>query len=206
MPNKPNAQSSQRRRPYMAVQHETDLTRRSEVRPQRETLLVVTNGERTECDYFEALRKEPWVVVTLRTKFENGAPDDVVALAVRIRQGDEYDKVWAVCDVDEYEVSLAIQQAKNGAIDLALSMPSFEVWLILHISEKCPRFNDATQASAFLKQLLPSWDKTNLRFSDFQNGIADAFRRAKSRGEPPDDNPSTAVWRLIEVLEGKLTE
>jgi hypothetical protein len=47
---------------------------------------------------------------------------------------------------------------------------------------------------------LPSWDKVILRFSDFKDGIADAIQRAKSRGEPPVDNPSTAVWNLIELL------
>jgi hypothetical protein len=200
MASKAQAQTAQRRRPYMAVQHETDLTRQSDVRPQRDTLLVVTNGERTERDYFEALRREPWVVVALRTKFEGGAPDDAVARAVQIRQGDDYDKVWVVCDVDEYDVSLAIQNAKDGAVDLALSMPSFEVWLILHISERCPRFNNASQADEYLRKLVPSWDKTNLRFSDFKDGIADAVERAKKRGEPPEDNPSTAIWRLVETL------
>lgn len=200
MASKAQAQTAQRRRPYMAVQHETDLTRQTDVRPQRDTLLIVTNGERTERDYFEALRREPWVVVALRTKFEGGAPDDAVARAVQIRQGDDYDKVWVVCDVDEYDVSLAIQNAEDGAVDLALSMPSFEVWLILHISERCPRFNNASQADEYLRRLVPSWDKTNLRFSDFKDGIADAVERAKKRGEPPEDNPSTAVWRLVETL------
>ena len=200
MPNRSQARPARRRRPYMAIQYETDLRRRNNVRPQRETLLVVTNGERTERDYFEALRSEPWVVVVLRTKFERGAPDNAVTRAVQIRQGDEYDKVWVVCDVDEYDVSLAIEHAKDGEVSLALSVPSFEVWLILHISEKCPGFNNGDQAGDYLRGLLPSWDKTNLRFSDFKEGIADAVERAKKRGEPPVDNPSTAVWRLVEVL------
>jgi hypothetical protein len=184
----------------MAIQYETDLRRHSNVRPQRETLLVVTNGERTERDYFEAIRSEPWVVVALRTKFERGAPDHAVTRAVQIHQGDDYDKVWVVCDVDEYDVSLAMEHAKNGEVDLALSVPSFEVWLILHISEKCPSFNNAEQADDYLRGFLPSWDKANLRFSDFKDGIADAVERAKKRGGPPVDNPSTAVWRLVEVL------
>jgi hypothetical protein len=184
----------------MAIQYETDLRRHSDVRPQRDTLLVVTNGERTERDYFEALRSELWVVVALRTKFERGTPEDAVIRAVQIRQSDDYDMVWVICDVDEYDVSLAIQYAKDGTVDLALSVPSFEVWLILHLSEKCPSFNNAEQASRYLRRLLPSWDKTNLRFSDFKDGIADAVERAKSRGEPPLDNPSTAVWRLVELL------
>jgi hypothetical protein len=184
----------------MAVQYETDLTRRRDVRPQRLTLLIVTNGERTERDYFEELRGETWVVVALRVKFERGDPDNTVVRAAQVRQDDEYDKVWVVCDVDEYDVSGAIQHAKDGAVGLALSMPSFEVWLILHLSGDCPAFNNARQADDYLRSLLPSWDKVNFRFSDFKNGIADAVERAKKRGEPPEANPSTAVWRLVEVL------
>jgi hypothetical protein len=198
--NKSEVGSVQRRRPYMAVQYETDLTRRRDVRPQRLTLLIVTNGERTERDYFEGLRGEPWVVVALRVKFEKGTPDNAVVRAVQVRQDDEYDKVWVVCDVDEYDVSGAIQHAKDGAVGLALSMPSFEVWLILHLSENCPAFNNARQADDYLRSLLPNWDKINLRFSDFKDGIADAVERAKKRGEPPEANPSTGVWRLVEVL------
>jgi hypothetical protein len=200
MASKRQAQPVQRRRPYMATQYETDLTRKSDVRPQRDTLLVVTNGERTERDYFDALRSEPWVVVVLRTKVERGAPDDVVALAVQIRHSDDYDKVWVVCDVDTYDVSQAVQRAKEGAVDLALSMPSFEVWLILHISDNCPGFNNAQQADDYLRKLLPSWDKRSLRFSDFKDGIPAAIERARKRGEPPEANPSTAVWRLVELL------
>src|SRR5690348_13501812 len=109
MADKPKAGAVQCNRSYRLVHHETDLTRRIDVRRQRETLLIVTNGERTECDYFEGLRKEPWVTVTLRTRFHSGEPDDVVALAVQIARSDEYDKVWAVCDVDEYNVAPAIQ-------------------------------------------------------------------------------------------------
>lgn len=197
---KSKAGDVQRHRSYRPVHHETDLTRKTDVRRQKETLLVITNGERTECDYFEGLRKEPWVTVTLRTRFHNGEPNDAVTLAVQISQSDEYDKVWVVCDVDEYDVSLAIQRSREGEIDLALSVPSFEVWLILHLSIKCPGFNDAVQAGQYLAKLLPKWDKANLRFADFRDGVAPAIQRAKSRGEPPADNPSTDVWRLVEFL------
>lgn len=201
MAGKPKKKGVQGRPAYVAFQHETDLTRRIDVRRQRETLLVVTNGERTESDYFDGLRREPWVAVTLRTKFQAGAPNEVVARARQICQGDEYDKVWVVCDVDQYDVSTAIQQAADGAVGLALSVPSFEVWLILHLSDKCPSFNDGPQADQYLRQkLLPSWNKGSLNFSDFRAGVADAVQRAKTRGEPPADNPSTAVWRLVELI------
>ena len=85
----------------------------------------------------------------------------------------------------------------------ALSLPSYEIWLILHLSAGCPRFNNATQVGRHLKKLLPGWDKTGLKFSDFRAGVPEAVVRAKRLGEPPDANPSTAVWRLVESLRNQ---
>jgi RloB-like protein len=107
-----------------------------------------------------------------------------------------------VCDVDEFDVRTAIvEAAAHDDVELALSQPCFEVWLILHLKSGCPGFNDATQAGAHLKKVLPHWDKTALRFSDFSGRrVLEAVDHAKGLGEPPDANPSTAVWRVIESL------
>jgi hypothetical protein len=162
---------------------------------------VVTNGVRTEVDYFDALRKEPWVTADKVTvKFESGEPIAVLLRAAKIRGDNAYDEAWAVCDVDEFATEAAIAVAAEREIELALSRPCFEIWLILHVSEGCPRFNNAAQVGRHLKSLLPNWDKTGLRFSDFCAGVFEAVGRARRLGEPPDANPSTAVWRLIESL------
>jgi hypothetical protein len=101
--------------------------------------------------------------------------------------------------VDEFDVSSAIRKAGQAdGIDLALSAPCFEVWLILHKSERCPGFNRASQADRHLRKLMPSWKKERLSFSDFSADVFTAVERARNRGEPPEANPSTAVWRIIE--------
>lgn len=180
---------------------ETDLGRRVDTREERWSVLVVTNGNRTEADYFEALKKESWVIADkVKVKFEHGEPAAVVLRAARIRDDNAYDKAWVVCDVDDFDVKSAITDATVRKVGLALSVPSFEVWLILHLSDGCPGFNKATQVNAHLKKILPGWDKTALKFTDFRDGIFDAVTRAKHLDEPPDGNPSTAVWRLVESL------
>ena len=162
---------------------------------------MVTNGIRTEVDYFDALRKEPWITADKVTvKFESGEPIAVVLRAAKIRDDNAYDEAWAVCDVDEFATEAAIAAAVQREVELALSLPSFEIWLILHVSEGCPGFNNAAQTGRHLKSLLPNWEKTRLKFADFRSGVFDAVVRAKRLGEPPDANPSTAVWRLIESL------
>ena len=85
-------------------------------------------------------------------------------------------------------------------MELALSQPCFEVWLILHLKPGCPWFANAAKVGEHLKKILPRWDKAAIRFSDFSAGVLNATDHAKSLGEPPDANPSTAVWRVIESL------
>ena len=180
---------------------ETDLRRRVDTRQERRSILVVTNGVSTEVDYFDALRREPWVTADkVKVKFESGEPAAIVLRAARIRDDNAYDEAWAVCDVDEFDTKVAVATATERGVELAFSLPSFEIWLVLHLSASCPGFNSATQAGRHLKSLLPSWDKTGLKFSDFRAGVFDAVLRARRLGEPPDANPSTAVWRLIESL------
>lgn len=200
MAGKSRTRSSPRRLVGKRIKYETDLRRRTSVREQRRTVLVVTNGQRTEVDYFDAVRREPWVNVTLRVRFEGGAPRALVIRAATLRNVNDYDNVWVVCDVDEFDVSSAIQDAKDTAVGLALSMPSFEVWLILHWTHRCPRFTNAAQANARLRRYVPTWDKSNLNFDDFRDGVMLAVERAKRLGEPPQANPSTGVWRLIECV------
>lgn len=189
-----------RRRNY-GFKHETDLTRLSNIREEGRSVLIVTNGERTEVDYFNGMKQEPWITATkVIVKFEAGEPAAVVVRAAVIRDDNDYDEAWAVCDVDEYDVTSAVTNANKHQVELTLSVPCFEVWLILHLSERCPGCNNCAQADRFLARLLSGWDKTALRFSDFRDGVFDAVARAKRMGDPPDANPSTAAWRLVESL------
>ena len=94
---------------------ETDLTRRVDLRPQRKTFLIVTNGERTEVDYFNALRREPWITAgKVLVRFEAGEPAAVVRYAAALRAQDDYDEAWAVCDLDEYDGTRALKDAASG--------------------------------------------------------------------------------------------
>jgi hypothetical protein len=189
--------------------HETNLTRRIDIKEQRRTVLILTNGERTERDYFSAIRIRGLARAEniLIVKSQRGSPFDIVRSAAAMRDSSEYDNAWAVCDVDEYDVQAAINLSSTADVNLALSQPCFEVWLILHKTASCPRFNNAKQASATLRKYVTRWDKRSLKFADFAGGIDLAVVRAKQLGEPPTVNPSTAIWRLIVDLgvtsEGK---
>ncbi len=94
----------------------------------------------------------------------------------------------------------AARLAEQCGVEVALSQPCFEVWLILHKKDCRKTFQNAKEAERALLKILPSWNKSNLRMEDFWDDIEVAIRRAKALGDPPDDNPSTSVWKLMEFL------
>ncbi len=183
------------------VGRETDLTRRSGVRDQRWSVLVVTNGERTERQYLEELRREPWVRADkVLVVCQRGDPEAVVKAANTRWDRDQFETCWAVCDVDQFDATSPSRLAKEFGVGLLWSNPCFEVWLILHLAACQTYFENARQAEAKLKKLVPSWDKRRLDFADFRDGVHSAVSRAQQLGECPTANPSTDVGRLIEHL------
>jgi hypothetical protein len=197
------------RQPTLRNRHnfrrETDLTRLSNIRDEGRSILIATNGKNTEMAYFAGIKEEPWITATkVVVKFLSGDPAEVVLRAAAMRDENDYDEAWAVCDVDNYEVTAALADAIQRQVELTLSVPCFEVWLILHLSESCPGFNDCPQADRCLRKLLRGWDKTDLKFADFRDGIFSASVKAKRLAQPPAANPSTAIWRLVESLSRPL--
>jgi hypothetical protein len=180
---------------------ETNLTRRSNNREQLRSVLIVTNGKCTERQYFEAARREPWVRVgKITVLFKAGSPVDVVNSAATNRDRDQYDECWAVCDVDEFDVTKPAHLANTHGVRLTWSNPSFEVWLILHKAQCSTYFDNAAKVGERLQKLIPGWDKTRLDFAAFRDGVDIAVDRAKKLDEAPRGNPSTEVWQLIEAL------
>jgi hypothetical protein len=168
---------------------------------QRRTVLVATNGESTEKTYFSELKHEPWVQQRVVVVVEKGSPLSVVKGAARRRDRDDFDEAWAVCDVDEFPTGPAISQAKSDDVRIAWSNPCFELWLLLHKAAHGAFIADAKAAEKLMRQCIQGWKKSDLDFAEFRDSIEDAVQRAKSLGTPPDKNPSTAVWQLIEALK-----
>ncbi|MDA0634816.1 RloB domain-containing protein [Nonomuraea sp. MCN248] len=98
------------------------------------------------------------------------------------------------------KVLAVIQQSSANA---CLSTPSFEAWLIMHHEDCLRPFQSADEAKRKLKTIVPSWSEGGTRFSDFSHGVRDAMRRARkidSFGESVLKNPSSNVWRLVDLL------
>lgn len=179
---------------------------RSKPRRGSRTVLVYCGAVRTERDYFEGLKGAYHrSTISIIVRGAGIAPDQLVrsAAAYRDRKPDSYDEVWCVIDVDELDVSAAVLEAGKRGVNLAISNPCFELWLLLHHAEctaYCSGYADVVRR---LKKHLRAYDKARIRFADFADGVADAIRRAKqldAAGEDWQKNPSTSVWRLVEQI------
>ena len=103
----------------------------------RDEFLILTNGKRTEKNYFEAVRSNYKSIFKISVKFMNDDPVALVDHAIGMKNA--RNRVWCVFDKDEFptdSVEPAIKTAKDNGIGIAFSNMAFEVWLIDHF-EKC---------------------------------------------------------------------
>ena len=133
--------------------------------------------------------------------------------------GIEPSELWMVVDRDKQNVSekqldSIIEKCNKEGYNLALSNPTFELWLLLHHKNaneytydvliendkvnKKRRFIDKE-----LSNVLGGYNKKNLKFENFESGIQNAIKRAK---ELETDNVElknklgTSVCFLVEKL------
>ena len=193
--------------------------RREAFRDPRSKLLIVCEGKNTEPQYFEEFAKfHRNSLVKVEIAKERGVPLTLVHIArdkkheacdQAKRQGDDnvqYDSVWCVFDVDEHpHMPEAKAMAETHNIDVAISNPCFELWLLLHLRD-CPGMQHRHDMQDMLKGHVPDYDK-KIHFNLYKDGYEDAVRRAKrlealalSVGEP-GRNPTTNVYELTEKIK-----
>jgi hypothetical protein len=184
--------------------------------PRREIkkrLLVVCGGARTEKDYFEALKdKYRNSAVTVKVRTDTRSPLHVVQTAAELFESgnDDFDECWAVFDVDEFDKSTnrgtssnltqGISVAGGRNVQLAISNPCFEYWLLLHFADHPGHLQDYKAVRDKIKPHVPHYDKSGIKISDYLDGVQAAIDRARKRDEkqkPPGKNPNTAVWRIV---------
>ena len=112
-------------------------------------------------------------------------------------------------DVDEHpSVSQAIFEARQSEINVAVSNPCFELWLVLHReNHKAPINSRGIQQRASELGLLAGKSVPDAAWESLEDGYEAAKRRAQSldqmhagNGSPPRSNPSTGVWRLVDEI------
>lgn len=198
------------------------LKRKVAVRVPRKTVLVFCEGEKTEPEYLRALKRQPFVrdvaAVDLRVepRHEGAAPMTLVSAAVDARsravsEEAEIDEFWCVFDVEwpvnHPNLHQAIELARRNDIQLAISNPCFELWLVLHFRDQ-DGWLDNQQVSRIRWQLDGSSGK-GLDPAKYMPLIKDAASRASRLEERhrrnethfPHDNPSSSMFRLLSAVE-----
>ncbi|NVO11423.1 MAG: RloB domain-containing protein [Bacteroidales bacterium] len=131
------------------------------------------------------------------------------------------DELWMVVDRDKQNVTSdqlfsIIEKCKSEGFNLALSNPTFEFWLLLHITDidsydhstllanPKPRAKSKKRyVESEISKLISGYNKNSLRFDKFEMGIKNAIIRAQKL---PTDNIElinslgTSVCLLVEKL------
>lgn len=194
--------------------------RRAAPKQPRHRILVVCEGQVTEPSYFFAFRdwcRNPRVEVSIPK--EHGTPRTLVELALAIKRAAEarahaerdenlaFDEVWCAYDVDEHpKLNDARQLAQAHGIELAISNPCFELWLLLHFRES-PGARHRHDVQALLATFLPGYEK----HPDMAL-VLHGYEKAKERAERLDKdaadmgeagrNPTATVHLLTESIRG----
>lgn len=207
----------------MARRHfrqERDLRRRSRgsITKSGDLILIVCEGAKTEPTYFEFLRRR-WKSygITVCGEECGSDPRSVVDYAAReknerkrkARRGGPppYDQVWCVFDRDQHTRLLeAINKANDNEIEVALSIPCFEYWYLLHYKHTTSPFSDCDSVISELKKHLPGevYDKATPPLNDLWDRMQTALTNAELVRKNSDGskypNPSTGVDLLIRSL------
>jgi hypothetical protein len=194
------------------------LVRRRPFREPRPRLLIVCEGKETEKGYFLDLRHHEKSLIDLEVR-PGGVPKTLVEKAVQLKRDAErqarreknsylrYDHVWCVFDIDEHpHIADAKQQARDNRVELAISNPCFELWLVLHFQDQRSYITRSAVHHECVKYL-PEYEK-KIPFVKIYANYQDAVQRAcalrawqESRGSAEDANPWTAVQTLTEIIK-----
>ncbi|WP_073840191.1 RloB family protein [Micromonospora sp. CB01531] len=196
----------------------TSLRRKVGIRRPRKTIAIFCEGERTEPEYLEALKREPAVRETaavdlrIETQSYGSVPLTLVRMAIdakdrATREEGEIDEFWCVFDVEwprnHPGLRDALELADRNEINLAISNPCFELWLILHFRNHAAWLdNDAARR---LRRSLDGQLDKGLKAANYMANRQVAAHRAAALDRRhvgdgtvfPQNNPSSGMHRLI---------
>lgn len=216
------------------ARHGKQLERKQARRASYDRILIVTEGSRTEPNYFNEIRSTfrlHTANVVVRPSELGTAPIQVVQYAEQLfMKGDShrriqpraFDQVFVVFDRDDHESYFnALKMAES--LDMKLkndnkqyirfraipSVPSFELWLLLHF-ENIQSPIDRHEVLRRLKKHIPLYEKGyEGTFALIRNQLEVAYQRSemlrRRNSEYTDPEPYTAVGDLVKLLTGLRT-
>lgn len=189
----------------------------------KKTYLIVTNGAVTEPRYFQNYK-----FPNLKIVHYGGSPLETMRKAVKIageqrKAQAKYAGVWVVVDKDNYEETELQEAQKLGKqkhIDLIVSVPCFEIWLLWHLQE-CGSYLTTPQAQErferALSAILPAdqvrkrkkteksrkFLPTTFPYNQWTKAKERNDKIVRSKGKPYP-NPSSPVGEIMETVTKSL--
>lgn len=204
------------------------MKRTQKQRKIRDTILIVTNGKRTEKLYFDNLTDSFSSMFKIKVEYKNEQPDKLVEYAKNL-DSNLYNQIWCVFDIDdtlqEGHLLLAIADAKKHNINIAYSNEAFEVWLLCHLTKNIkPSLTRKTyikEINNYLEEMrLPKYQKNDLNLlknqfipnalqaSEIAKKIYQGFEANHQKQYGGNKNypiwdwkSTTTVYQLIETLQ-----
>lgn len=189
------------------------LTKAKNKRIEYRKVLIAAEGTNTEPQYFEGLAKvlnaKAVRVLSVSTVGVGRDPLRIIAEADRrrvreLRSGDGFDEVWAVLDVDQHaNLESACARARKLRIDVAISSPCFEIWLVWHY-EDWTRWSEGKELLDRLKSSHGFKNKNLPIDFPYVNYNVAVTRAEKCKGatkEHAPPNPHSSVSKLVRRLE-----
>ena len=207
------------------------LRRREGTRDIPDRVLIVSEGSKTEPGYFRALINELGLTTAqVRITGESGsAPMSVVEYGEAILGKDpEFEQAYFVFDRDRhvsYDDALiriaSLRAEKRGVtrVHPVTSVPSFEIWLLMHVSSSRKPYESAGAGGSPCDALIRDLRKAE-PFTNYDKASCDYFaeiaplrpkaiaaakaslQQARNEGQKGHhENPSTRVHRVVEALE-----
>lgn len=206
--------------------------RKASSKQEAPRVLIVTEGSKTEPLYFRKLIAELGLT-TAKVKIVGecgSAPKSVVEEAEkRLNEDSRFEQIYCVFDRDRhdsYDEALAKIQGLSGrrsfkskTISAIPSVPCFELWYMLHLSDTRKPYQSAAPGGSPAKALIADlekladcfkgYEKSNCAFfdsiaehRDTASGRAEHFLKAAQGEEAKEfhENPSTRVHLLVKAL------
>lgn len=209
-----------------------ELQRRKATRSVPDRVLIVTEGSKTEPTYFRKLIQELGLTTARVQIVGDGgsAPKSVVEEAEkRLNHDADFEQIYCIFDRDRhtsYDIALQAVRTlaesrnfKTKTVCAITSVPCFELWYLLHVSESRKPYESASTGGSPAQSLISDLKK-NAPFNNYEkkdceefykiisehreNAIARAenflLEATRTGDQEFHENPSTRVHIVVKAL------
>lgn len=190
--------------------------RKTNIRKEETTFLIVCEGQKTERIYFNRYRERNSGLLIFTPNSSVTDPENLVSFA--LSQINKYDidfdngdQVWCVFDADQ-NTQENIEKAKRLAdnkVKLCFSNPCFELWYLLHYCYYDQRITTADLQTK-LETHIRDYDKVKDYFNELLSKRDTAIKQANRLNQKQitagldlistQSNPSTQVVTLVQEM------